>query len=90
MTARESSAVERAVERYRAGGTTITGAAAECGVSRSALIRALRRRGYEPALPGAPFKQRPPDPAPYYFADGSPLVTPSVPPRKPSRPRRAK
>jgi transposase-like protein len=83
MTARESSAVERAVAAYEAGGVTITAAAEACGVSRSALTRALRRRGVEPGAPGAPSKPPPPDPAPYYFADGSPLKR-----RRPAQPYR--
>jgi len=56
MTARESSAVERAVSRYLSGGHTIAAAAEAESVSRSAVIRALRRRGEPPGAPGRPLK----------------------------------
>lgn len=78
---RESAAVERAVARYQAGGLTIAATAEAEGVSRSALIRALRRRGVEPGKPG-----KPPRPAPvpetYYFADGTPLGVSRQPARR--------
>jgi transposase-like protein len=71
---RESAAVERAVARYQAGGHTVAAAAEAEDVSRSALIRALRRRGVEPAAPGRPAVVKP-MPEPYRFHDGT-LLTP--------------
>jgi transposase-like protein len=74
---RESAAVERAVARYQAGGLTIAAAAEAEGVSRSALIRALRRRGVEPGKPGKPPRAPTPMPEPYY------ITLPSARRRKP-------
>lgn len=79
---RESAAVERAVSRYQAGGLTITAAAEAEGVSRSALIRALRRRGVPPGKPGKPptvFAM----PEPFYYHDGTPLTPLPARRRKP-------
>lgn len=80
---RESAAVERAVARYQAGGLTIAAAADAEGVSRSALIRALRRRGVPPGNPGAPPRNPSPPPVAYYFADGTPLTPLPARRRKP-------
>lgn len=84
---RESAAVERAVALYMAGGLTIAAAAEAEGVSRSALIRALRRRGVEPGKPGRPALPVPETFEPYYCRDGSLLVRevtrPSARRRKP-------
>lgn len=80
---KETLAVECAVARYQAGGTTIAAAAEAEGVSRSALIRALRRRGVEPGKPGKPPRAPAPPPESYYFHDGTPLTTPTAPRRKP-------
>ena len=77
MTARESSATERALASLAADPSlTITAAAAAESIARSTLIRALRRRGVEPRepIPG-PGRPRNPLPDPYYFHDGTPLKT---------------
>lgn len=79
---RESAAVERAVALYQSGGMTIAAAAAEAGVDRVTLTRALRRRGVPPALGGRPPAPPPPMPEPYYFADGTPLVVKRKPARR--------
>jgi hypothetical protein len=85
MTRRESSATERALDRLVAGGT-ITDAAAAEGISRSTLVRALRRRGEPPRKPpGGPGRPRTPLPEPYYFHDGTPLKSKSALPYKPAR-----
>jgi len=75
MTARESSATERALTMLADSPTlTITAAASLTGIARSTLIRALRRRGVEPRdpIPG-PGRPRNPLPEPYYYHDGTPL-----------------
>lgn len=46
MTARETEAVQRAVDRYQKGDNVTKAAAAE-GVNRATLHRALARRGIE-------------------------------------------
>lgn len=68
--------------RYQAGSLTITAAAEAEGASRSALIRALRRRGVPPGKPGKPptvFAM----PEPFCHHDGTPLTPLPARRRKP-------
>ena len=58
MTARESSAVERAVAEAAATGN-ISAAARAQGVAVSSVRRALRRRGVLPAVAGAKSRKLP-------------------------------
>ena len=79
MTARESAAVERAVQDVLANGKSQADAARDCGVSYSTLIRAIRRRGIPPIGRRQNHEQRARStagelPDPYRFADGSPLL----------------